>query len=204
MSKAEDVKLDEVTEEMEVENTEADGSNEGGSSETSEVESLEESSAEELIARIEALQKRLDQSEASEQESKDQYVRAHAEMENIRRRSERDVSHARKFALERFAQDLLPIVDSMEKAVEIKSEEPGAIAIQEGIDLTIKMFVETVSKFGLKQIDPAGEKFDPNLHEAMVMQPNPDLEPNTVMDVFQKGYELNGRVVRPARVVVSK
>jgi molecular chaperone GrpE len=172
--------------------------------ELAEDEALEAASADELIEQIEALQKRLDQSEKSEQESKDQYLRAHAEMENIRRRSERDVTNARKFALERFAQDLLPVVDSMEKATEVESDNPEVISMCEGVEMTMKMFVDTVSKFGLKQIDPMGEKFDPNLHEAMVMQPNPDAEPNTVMAVFQKGYELNGRVIRPARVVVSQ
>ena len=169
-----------------------------------EDEALEVASADELLEQIEALQKRLDQSEKSEQESKDQYLRAHAEMENIRRRSERDVSNARKFALERFAQDLLPVVDSMEKATEVQSDNPEVASMREGVEMTMKMFVETISKFGLKQIDPMGEKFDPNLHEAMVMQPNPDVEPNTVIAVFQKGYELNGRVIRPARVVVSQ
>jgi molecular chaperone GrpE len=169
-----------------------------------EDEALEAASANELIEQIEVLQKRLDQSEESEQESKDQYLRAHAEMENIRRRSERDVTNARKFALERFAQDLLPVVDSMEKATEVESDNPEVTSMREGVEMTMKMFVDTVSKFGLKQIDPMGEKFDPNSHEAMVMQPNPDVEPNTVIAVFQKGYELNGRVIRPARVVVSQ
>jgi len=169
-----------------------------------EDEVLEAASENELIEQIEVLQKRLDQSEESEQESKDQYLRAHAEMENIRRRSERDVTNARKFALERFAQDLLPVVDSMEKATEVESDNPEVTSMREGVEMTMKMFVDTVSKFGLKQIDPMGEKFDPNSHEAMVMQPNPDVEPNTVIAVFQKGYELNGRVIRPARVVVSQ
>lgn len=169
-----------------------------------EDEVLEAASANELIEQIEVLQKRLDQSEESEQESKDQYLRAHAEMENIRRRSERDVTNARKFALERFAQDLLPVVDSMEKATEVESDNQEVTSMREGVEMTMKMFVDTVSKFGLKQIDPMGEKFDPNSHEAMVMQPNPDVEPNTVIAVFQKGYELNGRVIRPARVVVSQ
>ncbi len=193
MGKAKDSK--EAVDNIEIEDIEA---------ELVEDEALEAASANELIEQIEVLQKRLDQSEESEQESKDQYLRAHAEMENIRRRSERDVTNARKFALERFAQDLLPVVDSMEKATEVESDNPEVISMREGVEMTMKMFVDTVSKFGLKQIDPMGEKFDPNSHEAMVMQPNPDVEPNTVIAVFQKGYELNGRVIRPARVVVSQ
>ncbi|WP_395946826.1 nucleotide exchange factor GrpE [Caedibacter taeniospiralis] len=134
----------------------------------------------------------------------DKVLRAHAEMENIRRRAQKDVESAHKFALERFANSLLPVLDSMEKAVEVSIESEEAKVMAEGVALTMKMLVDTLDRFGVTQIDPSGEVFDPNKHEAMAMSPNPDMGNNVVMSVFQKGYELNGRVIRPARVLVVK
>ena len=161
-------------------------------------------SVDDLYGQIEELQKRLETAEQSDKKSQDQYIRAHAEMENIRRRSERDVSNARKFALENFSKDLLPVIDSMEKALEVESDDSAVNAMKEGVSMTVKMFTDAISKYGLKQIATIGEKFDPNIHEAMAMQPSEEVEENTILDVFQNGYELNGRVVRPARVIVSK
>ena len=135
-------------------------------------------------------------------ENWDKALRAIAELENTKRRAERDVENAHKFALERFAQDLLPVMDSLEKALEVSSEHAEVVAMKQGVELTMKMFVDAVKKYGLEQLDPVGEPFDPNHHEAMAMQPNADLAPNTVMTVFQRGYLLNGRLIRPARVVV--
>ena len=128
----------------------------------------------------------------------------HAEAQNARRRAEQDVERARKFALERFAGDLLPVVDNLERALEAAAEEPGVNPIAEGVDLTLKSLLDVLGKFNIEVVDPAGEPFDPQLHQAMTMVPNPDLEPNTVMDVMQKGYTLSGRLIRPAMVVVSK
>lgn len=159
---------------------------------------------EKLYEKIEELQKKLDLSENSDKKAQDQYIRAHAEMENIRRRSERDVSNARKFALERFSKDLLPVIDSMEKALEVQSESEDMGAMKEGISMTMKIFLDTISKFGLQQIATIGEAFDPNIHEAMAMQPSNEVAENYIIEVFQNGYELNGRVIRPARVIVSK
>ena len=136
--------------------------------------------------------------------AKDASLRAAAEAQNARRRAEQDVEKARKFALERFAGDLLPVVDNLERALEAAAEAPEANAIAEGVDLTLKSLMDVLGRFSIEQVDPAGEPFDPQLHEAMTMVPNPDLEPNTVMDVMQKGFTLNGRLLRPARVVVSK
>ncbi|AIT09052.1 molecular chaperone GrpE [Candidatus Francisella endociliophora] len=135
---------------------------------------------------------------------KDEALRAKAEMENIRRRAEKEVSNARKFGIEKFAKELLPVVDSINEALkhEVKLEE--AVAMKEGIELTSKMLLDTLKKNGLEEIDPKGDKFDPNVHEAMAMVPNPGLEDNIVFDVFQKGYVLNGRVVRAAKVIVVK
>lgn len=136
--------------------------------------------------------------------ARDATLRAAAEAQNARRRAEMDVEKARKFALERFAGDLLPVVDNLERALEAASEAPDANAIAEGVDLTLRSLLDVLGRFSIEQVDPAGEPFDPQLHEAMTLVPNPGMEPNTVMDVMQKGYTLNGRLLRPARVVVSK
>ncbi len=145
---------------------------------------------------------------------KDQALRSQAEAENIRRRAARDVENAHKFALEKFAADLLPVIDSLEKAVESAqqgAESPEAVAtdsaaeaIGQGVELSLKLFHDVLEKAGVSRIHPLGEPFDPQLHEAMAMVENPDAEPNSVLDVMQAGYSLNGRLVRAAMVVVSK
>lgn len=135
---------------------------------------------------------------------KDQALRAMAEMENVKRRSARDVENAHKFAVEKLLSDLLPVIDSLEKAVETAEATEGAGAIAEGVTLSLKLFVDTLGKSGVEQIDPLGAPFDPQEHEAMTMVPNPDAEPNSVMDVMAKGYRLNGRLVRAAKVIVVK
>ncbi len=115
------------------------------------------------------------------------------------------MENAHKYALERFTADLLPVVDSLEKAVEAAAEcaDEAAVAIKEGVELSLKLFLTTLEKAGVSQVDPHGEPFDPQLHEAMAMVPNPDAEPNSVMEVMQRGYTLNGRLVRAAKVIVS-
>jgi molecular chaperone GrpE len=136
---------------------------------------------------------------------KEQVLRAHAETQNARRRAEQDVEKARKFALEKLVADLLPVADNLERAISAgDSENESQKAVLEGVALTLKSLQDTLKKYKVEMIDPAGEPFDPQLHQAMTMVPNPDVEPNTVLNVFQKGYTLNGRLVRPAMVVVSK
>jgi molecular chaperone GrpE len=145
---------------------------------------------------------------------KDQALRGQAEAENVRRRAARDVENAHKFALEKFAADLLPVIDSLEKAVEsarqgtegadASASAIAAEAIAEGVELSLKLFLDVLEKAGVSRIHPVGEPFDPQLHEAMAMVENPDAEPNSVLDVMQAGYSLNGRLVRAAMVVVSK
>ncbi len=163
-------------------------------------ESLDEVSdnpeAEVLAARVEELEQGL-------AEAKDQALRAAAEAQNVRRRAEQEAEKARKFALEKFVKELLPVVDSLEKALETMGEEASE-AHREGVAMTLKMQLDVLAKFGVEAVEPAGEPFDPQVHEAMAMVPNPELDPNTVMDVMQKGYLLNGRLVRPAMVVVSQ
>ena len=137
-------------------------------------------------------------------ELKEQVLRAQAETQNARRRAEQDVEKARKFALEKFVSDLLPVADNLERAITAgDASDETQKAVLEGVELTLKSLVDTLKKYKVEMIDPAGEPFDPQLHQAMTMVPNPELEPNTVMDVFQKGYTLNDRLVRPAMVVVS-
>ena len=132
---------------------------------------------------------------------KDAALRAQAEVENMRRRAARDVENAHKFALERFAESLLPVVDSLEKSVESAAD---AAAVSEGVGLCLKLFIDTLARKGIEQIDPLGEPFDPSHSEAMAMVENPNAEPNSVMEVMQKGYALNGRLVRAAKVIVAK
>ena len=135
---------------------------------------------------------------------KDQLLRTVAEMENVRRRAQRDVENAHKFAVEKLLSDLLPVVDSLEKAEEAAKTTDNADSMAEGISLSLKLFVSTLERSGIAIVDPLGEPFDPQLHEAMAMVPNPDAEPNSIMDVMQRGYTLNGRLVRAAKVVVVK
>lgn len=152
--------------------------------------------AEVLAAQVEELEQSL-------AEAKDQALRAAAEAQNVRRRAEQEAEKARKFALEKFIKELLPVVDSLEKALDAMGED-ATEAHREGVAMTLKMQLDVLGKFGVEVIDPQGEPFDPQYHEAMAMVPNPELEPNSVMEVVQKGYLLNGRLVRPAMVVVSQ
>jgi molecular chaperone GrpE len=176
-----------------------------------------EQSKDELNAEIEA--ELLDEIEAEQEEQQpvseqlleqvakanDQVLRVQAEMQNVRRRAERDVESAHKFALDKFAADLLPVVDNLERALAaIDAADQGQKSVAEGLELTLKSFMEVLARYKIEAIDPAGQPFDAELHQAVSMVPNPDLEANTVMDVFQKGYTLNGRLVRPAMVVVSQ
>lgn len=149
-----------------------------------------------------------DELQAQVQELKDQVLRAQAEMQNIRRRAEIDVEKAHKYALEKFVKELLPVVDSLEKALESTGaeQEGGELvaSIRQGVDMTLNMFLGGLKKFNVEQVNPMGEPFDPQRHEAMSMVPAPGAEPNTVIAVVQKGYVLNERLVRPAMVVVAK
>ena len=137
---------------------------------------------------------------------RDMALRAEAEMQNLRRRSERDVQNAHKFGAERLIQNLLPVVDSLEKAVEASQQAETAEDDPqlEGLKLCLKLFTDVLIKEGIEVVDPLGQPFDPNVHEALSMIENPDMEPNSVMAVIQKGYRLHERLVRPAMVMVSK
>ena len=175
--------------------------NEAEVKEEASTNAVEELSVEEQLERSKDAIKELEETCDA---MKDEALRAKAEMENIRRRAEKEVSNARKFGVEKFVKELLPVTDSIDQALkhEVKLEE--AVAMKEGIELTAKMLIDILKNNGLEELDPKGEKFDPNIHEAMAMIPNPELDDNTVFEVFQKGYLLNGRVVRAAKVIVVK
>jgi len=134
----------------------------------------------------------------------EQLLREQAEMQNVRRRAQRDVESAHKFALEKFATELLSVVDNLERAIgAIDAEDESQKAVAEGLELTLKTFIDVLTKYSVVPVDPEGQPFDADLHQAVSMVPNAEVEPNTVINVFQKGYTLNGRLIRPAMVVVS-
>lgn len=141
--------------------------------------------------------------QAKAEENWEKYIRAAAELENVRKRALRDVEKAHKFSLERFAKELLAVRDSLELGLE-SDVETGAEALLKGSQATLKLLVATMEQFGISEVDPHGEPFDPELHEAMTMQPSADVESGSVLAVFQKGYTLNGRLLRPALVVVAQ
>jgi len=154
--------------------------------------------ADDLAARVKTLEEQL-------AAAQDQSLRVAADLQNVRRRADQDVEKAHKFALEKFAGDLLPIIDSLERGVELSSADDEAVRpMREGMQLTLKMFEDTLKRYNLEAIDPHGQPFNAEHHQAMAMQESADVEPNSVLKVFQKGYQLNGRLLRPAMVVVSK
>lgn len=135
----------------------------------------------------------------------EQALRAAAEAQNARRRAEQDVEKAHKFALEKFVNDMLPVADNLERSIEAsKAEQSNIETVIEGVELTFKSLVDALKRHNVEAVNPAGEPFDPQYHQAMSMVPDANVEPNTVINVFQNGYTLNGRLVRPAMVVVSK
>ncbi len=186
-----DEKRSEQVEEQNEEAMEATAEESGGEAEQADSEGSE----------VEALQAKL-------QEHQEQALRAQAEMQNVRRRAEIDVEKAHKFALEKFVKELLPVADSLEKAVESTEGQQESselvTSIREGVEMTLDLFMKSLTKFNVEQLNPAGEPFDPQQHEAMSMVSAPNAEPNSVVAVVQKGYLLNGRVVRPAMVMVAK
>lgn len=153
---------------------------------------------------FEAVQRELDQALAKADEHWKLYLGAHAEMENLRKRAERDVQNAHKFALERFFGELLPARDSLELGLAATSDVVDVAKLREGVELTLRQLAAAMEKFGARELNPLGARFNPNEHEAMAMLPTDQAEPNTVVQVLQKGYLLNERLLRPAKVVVAQ
>ena len=138
-------------------------------------------------------------------EYRDQSLRTLAEMENLRRRTEKEIGDARKFAVEKFAKELLVVLDSLELGIQAAAgDTPEVVRLREGSELTLKQFLAVLEKFNVKPVEAMGAKFDPALHQAMTMVESDEAEPNTVVNVFQKGYTLNERLLRPAMVVIAK
>lgn len=134
----------------------------------------------------------------------DQCLRLQADIENLRKRRERDVANAHKFALEKFAVDLLPVRDSLEMGLAAVADSDDAAKLKEGSELTLKMLISAMEKYNIKEVKALNEQFNPEYHEAMSMQEREDVSPNTVVTVMQKGYLLNDRLIRPAMVIVSR
>lgn len=173
-----------------------------------EAEQAEATSAEaqgDLRVQIDSLKAQLASLAAAFETAKEQSLRSQAEAQNARRRAEQDVEKAHKYGQEKIVNDLLPVVDNLERALaSIDTESDAFKPITEGIQLTHKSFLDALTRHQVVAVNPQGEPFDPNLHQAVSAVPNPDVEPNTVLMCFQKGYTLHGRLVRPAMVVVAK
>lgn len=160
--------------------------------------SASEGDADAMSSELAALQKKAD-------DHYDQLVRAHAEIENLKRRHTQELEKAHKYALDKFVGELLTIWDSLELGLQAaQNDEADVASLREGTELTVKMFGDVMEKFNVERINPEGEAFNPEFHQAMSMVPNAEMAPNTVMAVMQKGVSLNGRLIRPAMVVVSQ
>lgn len=156
-------------------------------------------------AELQRLQQALTEAEERARGHWEQYLRAAAELDNVRKRAQRDIEVANRYGLEKFAAELLPVRDSLELAVQsADSHEVDARSLKQGQEATLKLLAKALERLGLTPISPLGEPFDPTRHEAMLAQESTGAKPNTVLQVVQTGYELNGRVVRPARVIVAK
>ena len=162
----------------------------------------EEAQLESPEKNADSLESQLEDAQAKATENWDHYLRAKAEMDNLRRRSIKDVESAHKFGIEKLVTEILPVLDGISMGLAV--EDASAESLREGMELTMNMLEKMMEKLGIEEIDPINEKFDAAKHQAMSVQPNADVEPNTVIAVMQKGYSLNNRLIRPAMVMVSK
>ena len=166
----------------------------------------EESKSAEAEVNIDTLKAQIEEFQSQLNEAKESALRAQAEAQNTRRRAERDVEQAHKFSLEKIVKEMLPVVDNLERSLEVTDsvDEAFVKALKGGVEMTLGLFAGALGKFKVEVVDPEGQPFDPLLHQAMTIVENEDVEPNTVVAVMQKGYTLHGRLVRPAMVIVSK
>ena len=163
-----------------------------------------EAAAGEAVGSEDPLRIELDQALSMAEKHRDESLRALAELDNVRKRAERDVEAAHKFAIEKFINELLPVKDSLDLGFDAANSAEDVEAIREGMALTLKVFDAALEKGGVKSIDPVGETFDPEFHQAMMMEESLEAEAGTILRVMQKGYTLNDRLVRPAMVIVAK
>ncbi len=154
------------------------------------------------VAQLEELQRSLADAELRATGLRDQYLRSVAELDNVRKRAQREIDNATRYAVEKFAAELLPVRDSLELAA-ANASQADARSLAQGQEATLKLLAKAFEKLDIKAIDPLGEPFDPARHEAVLMQPSSTAEPHSVLQVVQRGYELNGRLLRPARVIVA-
>ena len=193
--------------EQKVETPEVEKQEDAVVEETQQTESSQElDPLEEAIARVQELEEQLkNQIEEAANKEQDILLRSRAEIENLRRRTEQDVEKAHKFALEKFSKDILNTIDNLERALATPAnkEDESVKALFDGVELTLKELVSTVGRFGVEAVGVVGEAFNPDLHQAISMQPAEGFESNQISVVLQKGYTLNGRVIRPAMVMVA-
>jgi molecular chaperone GrpE len=168
------------------------------------IEGQDQSSDESQQNQTESLMQQIEEHKRIAAENLEKALRAQAELDNMRKRTARDIENAHKYSLERFVNDLLPVIDSMELGLSATENAADIASLKEGMELTHKMFAASLEKFGVKVIDPQGEKFNPEMHQAVSMQEAEGVDSGNVINVMQKGYELNGRLVRPAMVIVAK
>ncbi|HET7587449.1 MAG TPA: nucleotide exchange factor GrpE [Gammaproteobacteria bacterium] len=175
-----------------------------------EAEAMQQPDAEQRPEELEpetapgaGLEEALAEAERKAEEHRNDFLRVAAELDNVRKRAQRDLEQAHKFAIDKFVIELLPVKDSLELALNTPGGEAND-GQREGIEMTLKLLDTALEKHGVSEVDPAGEAFNPEYHEAMAMQPSDEAEPNTVLNVVQKGYVLNGRLLRPARVIVAR
>ncbi len=172
--------------------------------EQDQAEATEEIETSEELSEVDQLKQQVEELKAKADENWNLYLRSQADIENVRKRATKDVESAHKYAIDKFVAELLPIKESMDLGYAASHEDDADIAkIKEGTELTLKMFSSMFDKFKIVEVNPVGEKFNPAFHEAISMLPSPEFEANIVMNVVQKGYLLNERVVKPALVVVS-
>ncbi len=163
-----------------------------------------EEAAAQPLSELEQVQLQLQEATAKADQNWDAVLRTRAEMENLRKRQSRELENAHKYALDKIAMDLLPVRDTLEMGIAAAATEADPLKIVEGTELTLKMLTQALEKFNIVEVDPAGEKFDPDLHQAISVQEGTDKPANTVLNVMQKGYTLNDRLLRPAMVVIAK
>ena len=170
----------------------------------SDVQAEENQDPAEPESEVDSLKKQVEEANVKAEQNWDAVLRTRAEMENLRKRQTRELENAHKFALDKIAAELLPVRDTLEMGVAAANEEADLSKIAEGTELTLKMLTQALEKFNIAEVDPVGEKFDPDKHQAISMQENTDQPANTVLSVMQKGYTLNERLLRPAMVIIAK